>query len=273
MECTDARALLHAHADGELGAADSLRLDQHLAGCPACAAELAQVRALQAAVRQGAAYHRASPALRARLIAALPGGTPDATAPIVDTATKRSPRWLRWFDWPPAATAALAGLTAVTLGLGVAQFAWRESPQQALTREVVDSHVRGLVSGHAIDVASSDRHTVKPWFNGRLDYAPPVFDLSAQGFPLAGGRLDYVDGRRVAVLVYRRNQHPVDVFVLPGKASGEDMENHSVTWERHGYQVARWQSGGMRVWAVTDASAADLRAFGAAWRAAAAGTP
>lgn len=260
MDCNDARLLLDACADGELGAADALRLESHLAACPQCDAALRRVRALQAAVREGAPYHRASPALRSRIAAALP--PLPAAPPSAKQAVPPITGWRRWFDWSPAGNAACAALTVTALAFGLAQMALRPSAQDVLANALVASHVRGLVSGRPVDVLSSDRHTVKPWFNGRLDYAPLVPDLAAEGFPLVGGRVDYVDGRRVAVLVYRRSQHPVDVYVLP--VSAGRLEER----QRQGYQLAGWESGGMRYWAITDASAADLRAFMKAWQAA-----
>jgi anti-sigma factor (TIGR02949 family) len=274
MDCPEARSLLHAHADGELSPGDMLRLDRHLAQCPACTEELARLRALRTAVRRAAPYHAAPPELRARLLASLPGA---ASAPMADRGhAKRRPavdagtawrRFLHWFDWSPPVNAGLATLTVAALGLAITQMALRETPVQALERDLVASHVRALVSGHGIDVVSSDRHTVKPWFNGRLDYAPQVRDLSAQGFPLVGGRLDYLDGRRVAVLVYRRNQHPIDVFVLPADTAG--ARGSAPMAVRKGYQVGSWNYEGMWYWAVTDASAEDLRGLREAWLGAA----
>lgn len=264
MDCNEVCELLPACADDELGAAESLRLERHLAGCTACAAELRRLRALRAAVRHGAPYHQAGPALRARIAAALPpAGTP---GPTVRPTAARALRagWRSWFSWSPALNAGLAALTVASLAFGLTLLARQESPQQATMRELVGSHVRALVTAHAIDIASTDRHTVKPWFNGRLDYAPPVYDLAAEGFPLAGGRLDYLHGQRVAVLVYRRNQHPIDVFVLPAAAEQPaDMEG---AWLRQGYRIERWQAGGMDYWAVTDAGAPDLHRFRQAWQ-------
>jgi len=163
--------------------------------------------------------------------------------------------------WSPAANAALAAVTMAAVGLSLFQYNGQPSQGDLTANAIVASHVRGLISNRAIDVVSSDRHTVKPWFNGRIDYAPDVRDLGAAGFPLVGGRLDYVDGQRVAVIVYRRNQHPIDVFVIPGNNSGKLGET-----ERQGYQLASWEAHGMRYWAVTDASAGDLRMFVQAWR-------
>ncbi|SDC50050.1 anti-sigma factor, TIGR02949 family [Cupriavidus sp. YR651] len=259
MDCNDARNLLQACADGEVGAADSVRLERHLEDCDGCVASLRNLQALRAATRHGASYHRAPAELRARVLAALPGA-PQET--FDDLAAPPAPAgWRNWFTWAPAANAAMAVVTVAAVGLGLSQYAQRETPGDVTANAIVASHVRALMSTRAIDVASSDQHTVKPWFNGRIDYAPEVRDLSAAGFPLVGGRLDYIDGQRVAVLVYRRNQHPVDVFVMPGDSSGDLGER-----VRQGYQLESWAARGMRYWAVTDASAGDLRAFVQAWR-------
>ena len=265
MECNEARRLLHAGADGELGPADLARLDPHLASCPDCAAEIARIRALRDAVREGATYHRADGDLRARLMASLP-------------APPREPsgaRWGnlggnlvgnlgRWVAWGHPARLGLALAMVLAVALGAAQLARYRYDADAVAREMVASHVRALLSGRPLDVASLDQHTVKPWFNGRLDYAPVVRDLAAQGFVLAGGRLDYVDGRPVAVVVYRRNRHPVDVFVFPEGATGLPPK---VSGSRQGYQLESWDADGMRFLAITDASAEDLRALRRAWQA------
>ncbi|WP_082117912.1 anti-sigma factor family protein [Pandoraea apista] len=132
-------------------------------------------------------------------------------------------------------------------------------------QEIVASHVRALLSQHPIDVVSTDQHTVKPWFNGRIDYAPPVVDLSAKGFPLEGGRLDYVGGRTVAVLVYRTDKHPIDLYVFPARDKGAAAPTISGA---DGYAIARWRRGGMTYWAITDAEASHLRVFVEALQAA-----
>jgi anti-sigma factor RsiW len=238
MDCHDAQLLLQACADGEVGAADSVRLERHLEDCDQCVACLRNLQALRAATRHGAHYHRASA---------------DASP-----SPPSSEGWRRWFTWSPAINAAMAGVTVFAVGLGLQQHAMRQSPAEGMVDAVVTSHVRGLISNHAIDVASSNMHVVKPWFNGRVDYAPEVRDLASAGFPLLGGRLDYVDGHRVAVLVYRRDGHPIDVFVLPDAQRGPGGSGEAV---QQGYQLQRWAAGGMQYWAVSDASATTLRAF------------
>jgi len=151
-----------------------------------------------------------------------------------------------------AATAALA------LALGVAVLRIQASPDDLLADEIVANHVRALQASHALDIASSDQHTVKPWFNGKLDYAAPVVDLAAEGFALEGGRLDYFDHREVAALVYRHRLHTVNVFVMPARTTGS---NAARTFHRQGFAVERWTSDGMEFWAVSDADAATLAQF------------
>jgi len=208
-------------------------------------------------LRDGSLYHRAPPHLRARVIAALPD--PPRRAPW--------PAWRRLAFADPWAWAGggMAGIVAslMVMGLiGVIQ------PQRsdALGEDVLSSHVRALLSQHAIDVVSTDRHTVKPWFNGRLDYAPPVIDLAAQGFPLAGGRIDYIDHRTVAVLIYRDQQHPIDLYVVPA-SSATAGTTAPTAYSADGYAIVRWQQNGMRFWAITDAEPAHLSRFVQALRA------
>lgn len=280
MDCNEARALLDADVDRELSAPDALRVQQHVEGCEACRRERARIVTLVQAVRQ-ADYHRAPDALRASILASLPAA---ADAPVREQAQpepksrpQARPRGRRWFSWltdqgwaarPASAgmgprVAALPGLgwgVALLVALAAAggmTLSARHADTDRTVDELVSSHVRADLSARDIDVISTDRHTVKPWFNGRIDYAPPVEDLAADGFALVGGRLDYVGRRRVAVLVYRHRQHVIDVYVRPaGEGPGAPYTTVS-----QGYALDRWEAAGMTWWAVTDAEPSALAAF------------
>lgn len=285
MDCNEARALLDADVDRELSAPDALRIQRHVEGCDACRRERERIVALGRIVRQ-ADYHRAPDALRASILAGLPaaGGAGERSqahaepGPDVVARPRPRPNGRRWFSWPtgrgePARPApagpgprvpALPGLgwgVALVVALAAATgmvISARHAETGQTVDELVASHVRAGLSARDIDVISTDRHTVKPWFNGRLDYAPPVEDLSASGFPLVGGRLDYVGRRRVAVLVYRYRQHVIDVYVRPAGGGREAAPYATVS---QGYALDRWDAAGMTWWAVTDAEPSALDAF------------
>lgn len=244
MEHSDIQELLPAYVDQELGIVDALAVERHLASCAACRSEVAEQRGASARIRAGAAYVEAPAALRARINAALPGKRPAA-----------HPRagWLQSL-WAPAA-AGLAFL--LVLAWGVNLYRMVPSPQQKLAEELVADHVRSLQVDHLTDVASTDQHTVKPWFLGKLDFAPPVTDLAAQGFPLVGGRLDYLENRNVAVLVYRRNRHPINLYVWPGA----ELPATPQAARAQGYHLVRWSAGGMNYSAVSDVAEPDLMQF------------
>lgn len=283
MDCNEARALLDADVDLELSAPDALRVQRHVEGCDACRRERERIVALGRAVRQ-ADYHRAPEALRANILAALPAadgkreGGQARAEPEPDATARPRPNGRRWFSWPggrgvsarpvpagagprvpvlPGLGWGVALMVALAAAAGMALSARHAETGQTVD-ELVASHVRAGLSARDIDVISTDRHTVKPWFNGRLDYAPPVEDLSASGFPLAGGRLDYVGRRRVAVLVYRYRQHVIDVYVRPAGVGREAAPYATVS---QGYALDRWEAAGMTWWAVTDAEPSALAAF------------
>ncbi|MCU9954753.1 anti-sigma factor [Burkholderia sp. BKH01] len=290
MDCNEARALLDADVDRELSAPDALRVQQHVEGCDACRRDRARIVTLVQAVRQ-ADYHRAPEALRASILASLPAaGDGRARGPSRAEPEPRSqprPRGRRWFSWlgggvsarpapagPGPRVAVLPGLgwgvallVALAAAAGMALSAHHADTDRTVD-ELVSSHVRADLSARDIDVISTDRHTVKPWFNGRLDYAPPVEDLAASGFALVGGRLDYVGRRRVAVLVYRYRQHVIDVYVRPA-GEGPAAPYSTVS---QGYALDRWDAAGMTWWAVTDAEPSALAAFRTALDARLAGT-
>ncbi len=160
--------------------------------------------------------------------------------------------WWQWLKWgiPVAGTALIAFLLATALT--------RPSTDERLAQEVTASHVRSLMAAHLTDVASSDQHTVKPWFDGKIDFAPPVKDLAAQGFPLVGGRLDYLQNRQVAALIYQRHKHFVNLFIWPAPRSSNTTEKPAV---RQGYNLIHWNQSGMTFWAVSDLNPAELREF------------
>ena len=207
---------------------------------------------LSALIKAGATRHAAPPHLRARIDARIAEtGTPrvdDASFGHMPALPVQA--WRRWTNMGAAFAIGVVASMAVMLVLR------GNVDEDRLAQAVVDSHVRSLMSAHLVDVESSDRHTVKPWFAGKLDYAPPVRDLAAEGIPLAGGRLDYVGQRPVAALVYRLNRHTINVFIWP--ATGNPAPD-PVFAVRQGFNVAHWTGDGMQFWAVSDANAGELR--------------
>jgi anti-sigma factor RsiW len=248
MTCDEAEILLHALIDGELDAGHAREVEAHIATCPRCAAELAAYREMSKAVA-GAGLYAAPAALRRRIEASLP------QTPTLTTRSRRSV--LRGFAMGSAVSAlAATGLVAIVL---------RHDDEQRIVSEVVSAHLRSLQAGHLIDVVSTDQHTVKPWFNGKLDVSPPVLDLTAQGFTLIGGRLDYVDARAIGAVVYRRRQHIINLFVAQ-TASAEHRAAKMETMQ--GFNVRRWSEQGMNFWAVSDIAADELAEFGEKFEAA-----
>jgi anti-sigma factor RsiW len=233
--------LLHAYADGELDVAHTLEVERHLQACPACARAHADLRDLSAALRASLPRFTAPAGLRGRVRAAVR---------VQDQGRRKVPK--------PWRLAALAAALLVAVGL---VFLWPTSAaHDRLAQEVIDSHVRSqLASRHLLDVESSDGHTVKPWFQGKLDFSPTVRDLSADGFFLAGGRLDYVNGRPVAALVYRRRQHVINLLTWPA-APGE-RETSPRSEARQGYHLVSWRRQGMSWWVVSDLNPGELAEF------------
>lgn len=240
--CDEMHLLVQADLDGELSAADAARVANHLAGCAACSDAQARIAALSSRLRTGVGRHRAPDRLRA------------AVAAQVATATRTGPSAA-----PRTTRRAFASGFGLAACLAGAAWLWPRSPD--LQGAVVAAHVRALQPGHLMDVVSTDQHTVKPWFDGRLPFAPPVKDLSPDGFPLAGGRLDYLPGQAAAVMVYRRDRHVVDLFVWPSPDGGSWAGRHD------GYETRSWHADGMAFWAVSDVAADDLDEFARAWRA------
>ncbi|MDB6058533.1 MAG: prtR [Verrucomicrobiales bacterium] len=243
MTCQQAKPLIGAYADGELEASAILELDQHIQTCSACSAEFRNLQNLKKALKQDALYFNAPSALKQRIQSELP--SPD----IVPLHPAKRWNWLT----PALGTALAACLVALLIIVQT-----RPSPDEELAQEVVASHVRSLMADHATDVVSTDQQTVKPWFNGKLDFSPPVKNLAEYGFPLIGGRLDYLSGRPVAALVYQRHKHFINLFVWP--TSGSDSAPTSLS-AHQGYNSLRWNQGEMTFWAVSDLNQQELTEF------------
>lgn len=243
--------------DGE-GTVEALAaLEAHVAGCAACSAELAAKRKLSTMIRQHATRHTPSPAMQERW-RRLAADTPPAAvepAKIVPIRRPAPPRWLAM----AASVALVAAMSAGSMHLIDRETAATD----LLADEAVTDHVRSLAVSHLYDVESTDQHTVKPWFNGKLSFSPPVKDLAEQGFPLLGGRLDYLGRRQVAALVYRHSQHVINLFVWPDSASPEPVATGPT---EQGYNTLHWRQDGMNFWAVSDVNQTDLQAFAAHFR-------
>ena len=253
MEHEEVRALAGAWLDREADPLAAREIEAHLSGCAECRRAVDGARGFSAAIRAEAEYFEAPPALVAKLVAASRPAQPVRPA-------RPAPR--RMAAWQPLALAASV-LLAVVLAGGIGYFGSMVGPQDQLVQDVVDGHVRSLQAEHLIDIASSDQHTVKPWFDGRLDHAPPVRDLTTEGFPLVGGRLDYLDGRPVAALVYRHRQHPINLFIGPAGVSGAGLP---LTTTRQGYNVRHWVAGDMSFWLVSDLEMNELASLEALLR-------
>jgi anti-sigma factor RsiW len=243
VTCREAHDLLSAYVDRELDLAASLPMQAHLRDCASCRAALERAEALRAAFAAATLSYPAPPDLAPRVRAALRRDARSGAGRV---------RWLaRWAPIPLAAAAAAALTWAVAVrGPG-------PSPESGLRDELVAGHVRALMVDHLVDVTSSDQHTVRPWFNGKIDFAPPVADFTADGFPLVGGRVDYIGGRPVAALVYGRRQHTVNVFVWPS-SSGDRARRELAA---QGYHLLGWNDGGLQYWAVSDLNTHELEAL------------
>ncbi len=234
-------AQLDAYLDGELAATDARELEAHLAQCADCTRFRDGRVALRAAIAAEVPVFQTSDVLRQRVRTAL-------------RTSARKSRFNLQAWWRPLALAA----SFVIVALGGWNLALQRAAGAALADDVLSSHIRSLMPGHLTDVVSSDQHTVKPWFNGKLDYSPPVHDFAVQGFPLVGGRLDYLDGRTVAVLTYGRRQHFINVFLWPRARGPSGAPN---VRDRQGYHLRHWTTPDYAYWVVSDLGSAELGDF------------
>jgi anti-sigma factor RsiW len=244
MSCPETQELLHGYVDGELDLVRSLEMERHFRECPACASDYENLRGMRSAMSRSLPYFHPPAGLERRLHARLRAEIGE------EQGIRRFAMPWRW-----AAVAAALVLTATVT--------WRttllsQRPSEMLAEEVVSSHVRSLMAEHLTDVPSSERHTVKPWFNGKLDFSPVVGDFPDRGFSLAGGRLDYLSGRSVAALVYHRRQHVINLFVWPAP---ERPDSEIQATDRQGYHVLHWTKARMNYWAVSDLNSRELQEF------------
>ena len=246
MTCDDALVLVHALADGELDAGHARDVEMHVASCRRCASEFASAREMKRALSATNLRFAAPASLRARVEGAIPKPRPVASRRTL----------LKGFALGSAVSALAAS------GIGVVVL--REAHEGRVMGDAISAHLRSLQGEHLTDVLSSDQHTVKPWFNGKLDLAPPVPDLTAQGFTLIGGRLDFLDGKPVAALVYRRRAHVINVFV--GQALGAAPAAPELQ-VMQGFNLLRWDEGGLSALAVSDLNRDELEEFATKFRA------
>jgi anti-sigma factor RsiW len=241
MNCEQTRHLLDAYLDGELDLVRNLEIEQHLSECNECPIIYRNRQTLRAAMTDETFYFSAPTDLHRRIQRSL------------READKSSlPRRLPFQRWMIAA----AALLIIGISVGAVWKTLVPSTDERLAAEVLSSHVRSLMANHLEDIASTDQHTVKPWFDGKLDFSPPVVDLTSQGFPLIGGRLDYIDNHPVAALVYQRRKHVINVFIWP-KSNGDPTAPLGTS--RQGYEVLHWTQSSMSFWAVSDVSSDDLQ--------------
>ncbi len=239
MNCSD--EFIGGYLDQELDLSLQVEFEHHLAVCGHCSEIYARLQTQRSEIRARAPYYPAPARLERAIGEALRKSTGAERATI-----RPGPSW-RW----------LAIAATVLLAVSIALYASsiRYAQREAIAQTLIASHVRSLMANHLLDVASTDQHTVKPWFNGRIDFSPEVQDFGPQGFPLIGGRLDYVDGKTVAALIYRRRQHLINLFTWPARSS----YTKDGQFARNGFNVLQWSEGSMTYWLVSDLDSAELR--------------
>jgi anti-sigma factor RsiW len=245
LDCRETQTLIHGYVDGELDLIKSLEIEQHIQECSGCAQTHTSLQAVRVAIQGSSLYFQTPPGLAQRIQSSVRRATQE----------ERAPRARPWRLLAVAASLALI----MAAGWGLVRVLPARSADELLTQELVASHVRSqMLPSHRFDVASSDPHTVKPWFEGKLDFSPAVTDLAGQGFPLIGGRLDYLHNRPVAALVYQRRKHSINLFIWPSTSGAEGTPT---TGTRQGYHLIRWTQSGMTHWAVSDLNFPELHEF------------
>lgn len=245
MQCEESKRILDAYVDNEVDVVQSVTLEEHLAECPDCSKTVAERRALQDVIQDSNLRYAAPPELTRSIRKSL----------RLPAETTSVPRW-QWFKAAFVGFATATALCAV-IAVFVVQH-YRPLPDRQLASLVIDEHVRSLLDGasHLVDVPSSNQHVVKPWFQGKIDFSPKVTDFADKGFPLVGGRLDYLDNKEAAALVYKRYQHVINVFIYPnGESSGQKV------YQERGYNVISWSRDGMEYYVVSDLNLAELQQF------------
>ena len=265
MNCEEALKLMDGYLDGELDPITSQAIEQHLRDCRKCDEAYKAHGSLIRAIGRTTSYYRAPAGLRERIQSSLreevaerpaPGFTRNAQ-PLFPGRRPEARTVLAGTPWNWLGLAAAIAVAAI-IAFNLVPRWQRPGPDQILATQLIASHVRSLMANHLTDVASSDQHTVKPWLDAKLDFAPPVVDLSQNGFPLIGGRLDYLDNRPVAALVYQRRKHFINLFVWP--VAG-DTSKTATMLTRQGYQLLHWVDRDLNYWAVSDVNANDVQTF------------
>ena len=250
MKCDDASERLHPYADGELDAITASEIERHLDSCEICSSSYNELKSLKGAI--AGLYYRAPIGLGRRVISTV---SESASISAPDTAI-RTHRWTSnaWRDVAIAASILLLLVASWLLIINRAQ-----PGMDSVASEIIDNHIRSLMANHLMDVPSTDQHTVKPWFNGKVDFAPNVVDLSPDGFALVGGRLDYANGHPAAAMIYQRRQHYINLFEWPSSKPDEDRKDLS----SRGYNLIYWRHAGMEYWAASDMNKNELSEFAA----------
>jgi anti-sigma factor RsiW len=250
VSCELTQRVVPGYADGELDLVRIIEMEMHLKDCPACSQELESQQEVRSALRRSSLAYSAPAVLRNRIQSSLR----TSNGPGVQ---ERKMMWISLPAWQWAGAVAALALFSFS-GWQLTARLRATSSDRRIASEVFTSHVRSLEANHLMDVVSTDQHNVKPWFDGKLDFSPPVEDLASDGFPLVGGRLDYIENREVAALIYQRREHFINVFVWPNLTRSNSTQPIE---SRQGYNIVGWSRGGFQCWAVSDIGPSDLAEF------------